>query len=655
MNPDGARDFPTLLSALQVGSVTLPNRVVSTAHGAFLDFYRPGVSGDRYVAYQERRARGGTGLIILQPMHVHPSSQALGHYAYDVEDMRPKLAAMEQAVHQHGTSVLVQLLHFGAEFRSDANDDLRPLWSFSGTPSPSGAENSHQMTSSEIEEVVDGFAATAAVAIEGGLDGVELSASHGYLLQQSFTPAYNHREDEWGEPMRFITAVISAIRHRVGRTPVLGVRMSADDFMTPERGGLGPKGLLEVAHALSDTGLVDYINQSEGSRAAHYGRSIGTYHHPHGEFLPLAGPLRAAGGLPLIGTGKITTPELAEQALVEGSCDLVAMTRQQIADPDFVSKVRSGRATRVRPCVGANQGCVDRMVGALPITCFHNPDVGREARADAVAPADVVRTVLVVGGGPAGLKAAAVAAGRGHRVVLVERSSVLGGRLNLAALGPKAELLKSVRWLVEELELLKVDVRLDTEVDADFIAKLAPDAVVLATGAATDVGAFLSGIGDGSVPGISIDEAMSIPAEGKQVVVLDHLGAADVYTAVERLASGGARVTVLTPMPTMATNVGFTHIKDLNVRLYAAGVQPETSSALTSIADGEIVATHIHSRRVTRLSADLLVAAVPSTPNLSLTGELDRRGIRTIVVGDASAPRSALHAFRDGSDAGAIL
>ena len=463
--------YPTLLSPLQIGSITVANRVVSTAHGAFLDFYRPGVSGDRYIAYQERRARGGTGLIILQPMHVHPSSQSLGHYAYDAGDMRPKLAAMEQAVHRHGTKLVVQLLHFGAEFRSDANDDLRPLWSFSGTASPTGAEVSHRMTGAEIEEVVAGFARTARLAIECGLDGVELSASHGYLLQQSFTPAYNTRSDEWGEPMRFITAVLTAIREQIGRAPVVGVRMSADDFLAPERGGLGPKGLHEVARTLGRSGLVDYLNQSEGSRGSHYGRSIATYHHPHGEFLPLAGPLRAAGGLPLIGTGKITTPELAEQALTDGSCDLVALTRQQIADPDFVTKVRTGTTARIRPCVGANQGCVDRMVGALPITCFHNPDVGRERLAEARTPADPPRSVLVVGGGPAGLKAAEVAARRGHRVLLAERAERLGGRLTLAGYGAKGEVLKAVRWLEAELAELEVDVRLDTEVDAALLTR----------------------------------------------------------------------------------------------------------------------------------------------------------------------------------------
>jgi NADPH-dependent 2,4-dienoyl-CoA reductase/sulfur reductase-like enzyme len=263
--------------------------------------------------------------------------------------------------------------------------------------------------------------------------------------------------------------------------------------------------------------------------------------------------------------------------------------------------------------------------------------------------------VLVVGGGPAGLKAAEVAGRRGHRVVLAERDTALGGRLKLAALGPKAELLKSVRWLADELDLLEVDVRLGTEAGAGLLDELRPDAVVLAAGATTDVAGFAAGIGDGSVPVISIDDALTAAVTGQRVVVLDHLGSADVYTAAERAAVAGARVTLVTPQQTMAANVGFTHLKELLERLYAAGVEPVTSTALTAIDRGELVIRHVHAKRVGRLPADLLVAGVPAQPDLSLAAELDRRGLPTLVVGDANAPRTALHAFREGSDAGAAV
>ena len=207
-----------LLEPISVGSVELRNRVVSTAHGAFLSFYRPGESPDRYIGYQERRAAGGTGLIILQPVQVHPSSQAAGHYPYEPDDLRGKLRAIKSALHAHGAAVFMQLMHFGAEFRSDASSDFTPLWSFGGTISASGNEVAHQMSGDEVQELVDAFVRTAVLALESGIDGVELHGAHGYLIQQSFSPWANNRDDEWGEPLRFVTTILERLRAQVGRT-----------------------------------------------------------------------------------------------------------------------------------------------------------------------------------------------------------------------------------------------------------------------------------------------------------------------------------------------------------------------------------------------------------------------------------------------------
>ena len=648
--------FPNLLSPAQIGRIEVRNRVVFTAHGAFLDFYKPSEPPERYVGYQERRAAGGAGLIILQPVHVHPSSHAMGHHTYDPDDLRAKLTLIGERLHAHGAKVLIQLMHFGAEFNTDARLDLQPLWGFSPLTSPTGAEVAHEMTPAEIEEVVDGFARTAAIAIEAGLDGVEVHATHGYLVQQSFSPWGNRRTDEWGEPRRFVTAVLERIRAAVGAQPVVSLRMSVDDFLPEAAGGLGPKGLRGMARSFAETRLLDLVNTSAGARSAHYAKAVASYQHPHGLFLPLDRELRAelAGLAPVIGVGRITTPELAEEAVRDGFCDLVAMTRAQIADPELVRKLQTGERARVRPCVGANQGCVDRMVGALPITCFHNPDVGREHRLGELEPASPPLDVLVVGGGPAGMKAAEVAARRGHRVVLAERDGELGGRLRLATTyGRASELGGALDWLRGELALFDVDVRLGNALDARAIVAAAPDAVVLATGAVPAPDALDPG--DDSVPVWSTDRAMGEDPSGRRILVVDHLGTHEAAQAAERLAALGGQVTIVTPFPSFGPKIGFTQLAGQLRRLADHGCRLEVGTKLVGIAGGEVTTETAHFReRITR-PFDAVVAGVPARADDHLRAPLEAAGLRVLLAGDAVAPRNAMLAFREGDNAGRAL
>lgn len=645
--------FPTLLSPLSVGSVELRNRVVSTAHGAFLDFYRPGEPGDRYIAYQERRAEGGTGLIILQPIHVHHTSQAIGHYTYDRDDLAPKLRRMADALHRRGARVLIQLLHFGGAFRSDANSDLEPLWGFGSFVSPTGSEAVHAMTREEIEELIDAYVATATLAVECGLDGVELQASHGYLVQQSMSPWANGRDDEWGRPSAFASAILDGIRASVGGEPVVGLRVSVDDWVRPENGGLGPERMRAITRELAGRGCLDLINVSAGARAAHYSRSIGSYRHPAAPLLELTAQLRESLdlALPVIGVSRILTPTLAERALCDGACDLVGMTRAQIADPDLVAKLTRGQAAHVRPCVGANQGCVDRQQGGIPITCFHNPEVGLEYRLPALREVPRPRQVLVIGGGPAGVKAAEVAGRAGHRVTLVEREDHLGGALSwLRATEHPRELLRSIDWAAGELDRLGVEIRLGEQMDADALAAGEHDTVVLATGARPAPERI--GVGDGSVPLLSLAGALAEGGGERDLLVVDNLGTDAVSITAETLAPSSRSVTVISPMQSIGAHIGFTMIKDQLQRLYAVGCSLEPSTAFMGIARGEVTTRHVHSGQTRTRRFDAVVAGVAGEPDLSLYDAARDGGAQVLLAGDVVAPRTALHAFREGDRAG---
>ena len=646
-----------LLEPLDVGPVTLKNRSVSTAHGAFLDFYRPGVAGDQYIAYQERRARGGCGLIILQAMQVHPSSQAGGHYMWERDDILPKFRAMADALHAHGTRTTVQIAHFGAQFRSDGNDDLQALWGFSPMLSPSGWEPSHEMTADEIEEVIEGYVATAKVAVEGGLDGVEIHATHGYLMQQSFSEWGNQRKDEWGtDPLRFLDVVMRRVRDAVGEQALVGLRISAEDWIPWSRGGLGADGLRAVAGHACESGLLDYLNHSEGARSAHYARAIADYYGEPGVFLPLTKGLRdVAGGVPVVGVGKILSPSQAEEALAGGMCDLVGMTRAQIADPDFMVKLERDQTERIRPCVGTNSGCVDRMENSLPITCFHNPDTGREWRLGDLDVTDDPKTVLVVGAGPAGLKAAEIAARRGHRVRIAERGSRAGGRLvHVDKLGEPGAMLGAIDWILTELDLLGVEVEYNTEVDAGVIEAGfgetgGVDVVVLATGAE---GVSIDLKSDGSVPLWSVDDAMTTGVSGARVVLLDQLGQEEQSFCAQHLAREGAEVLMVTPFPSSGVNIGFTHIRRHLENLHELGVSMVTSTVVTGISDGELTLRHVYAKTSETRAADALVIGGLRKPNLDLWDAANQHAGRVILAGDVVAPRTAMHAFREGDNAG---
>lgn len=646
--------FPKLLSPIAIGSKTLKNRSVMTAHATRYSWGDPKDSGERQISYVARRAAGGIGMIVHEPLMATP---IISGDTFQQDYLAERTKRLCESVKQHQTLIVQQLMAPGVLLRS-ARPDFDPLMAFSPSANSNG-EAAHVMTADEIEAYIAGFTQLARLMIAQGMDGIELHGAHGYLIQQSLSPWANQRDDEWGEPLHFLRSLISSLRSEIGQDALLGLRMCVDDFRDVEDGGLGSDRLIAYAQQMATEGQLDYINHSEGSSLEHYAQAIGSWRHPHGEFLPLAKRLKQAVGptVPVIGVGRIVTPELAETALEQGYCDLVGLARSQIADPDFMAKTSAGTPDRIRPCVGANQGCIDRNLLGLPISCLVNPDVGQEATTGDPNIGESPRKILVAGAGPAGLKAAEIAARRGHKVTVFEQSDQLGGRLRLASTPEIAsELAEVTRWMIDELKHLDVEIHLNHEVNKAVLQEQSPDAMVLATGATpqpqlTTIGKRLAGY----VDCLSVDAAMQSNLSGQNVVVFDTLGALEAVRCAEKLRREGANVAIVTAADDVGSQIGFTHKVETIPLLAELGCRILTNREVESFESGRLTLKSNLAESPISLECGTAVISDNLVANDALCDVISDLSIPVRVVGDARAPRNAMSAIHDGAEAGRLI
>jgi 2,4-dienoyl-CoA reductase-like NADH-dependent reductase (Old Yellow Enzyme family) len=422
-----------LFQPLTIKHLTLKNRIMSTSHASGMD--DDGMPAERYQRYHEEKAKGGLALTMFGgSSNVAPDSPSVfGQLRVDDDRVIPYLQSFSERIHAQDTALMCQITHLGR--RGDATVDY---WLPTLAPSPV-RETLHRSIPREIGEddikrIVKSFGAAARRCYEGGLDGLETHAG-AHLIGQFFSPDINRRSDKYGgsieNRVRFALMVHEEIRSSVGENFLVGMRMSIHE----DRGGLSAEDAIEIAQILEREGAIDFLNCVSGrmdTELALAEKNMPGMSQPLAPFLPQVAVMKQAVSLPVFHAARITDVATARYAIRDGILDMVAMTRAHIADPQIVNKIRRGEEDRIRPCFGATH-CMHKKP-----SCIHNVAAGRETELPQVIEptTGTIKNIVVVGGGPAGMEAARVAAERGHRVTLLEATPQLGGQLQLAAPRP---------------------------------------------------------------------------------------------------------------------------------------------------------------------------------------------------------------------------
>ena len=647
--------LPTLFAPITLRNLTIRNRILSTGHDTTLP--TAFVPNDALIEYHRARAAGGAGLIVMQVAGVHETARYTSHLLMATsDDCIPGYARVAQAVHAHGCALFGQLFHPGREIMESQDGTLPVAYAPSAVPNERFHVTPRPMSLAMIADVIAGYASAAHRLERAGLDGVEVVASHGYLPAQFLNPQVNLRTDSYGGDTagrrRFLHDVLAAIRAATGPDFIVGLRISGDER---DEEGLGADEVMATLVAFD--GQFDYYNITAGTSAG-IGSAVNIAPPmavAHGYLAPLAVGIKARVSTPVFVAGRINQPQDAERILASGAADMVGMTRALICDPDMPSKAAEGRLDDIRACIACNQACIGHFHMGYPISCIQHPETGRELTYGTLAPAARPRRILIVGGGPAGMKAAAIAAARGHETILCEATRQLGGQALLAQMLPtRAEFGGIVTNLAREMTLAGVDVRLGQPVTRALVDQIAPDAVVIATGA-TPRAARVEGAETGHVvnPWQVLRNEVNV---GGSVLIadwsLDWIG----LGLAEKLARAGCRVRLAVD-GYMAGERIHRYVRDLWIgTLHDLGVEVIPYARLYGI-DGQTVYCQHASSGAPMLfeDVDTLITNLGHQSVCALEEELTDTGLGVHVIGDALTPRTAEEAVFEGLKVGVAL
>ena len=646
-------EFTNLFSPLVISAgnseLQLRNRIVVPGHNSvFMTVTGPPT--ERIHQYWLTKARGGAAMIITHLHDVAPRSTEAENPTILLDESIELYKKISNSLHAEDTKFLIQLNHVGGEGSSRLNGGallapsaIRPT---RNQLLPTAGETPHEMDLESIERIVAAFREAASRASQADFDGVEIQAEVSFLIAQFMSPQRNLRTDQYGgsfkNRMRFAKEVISAVRQGLGMNKLIGIRISGDEFL---KGGIDQEQAILIAEELESTGDLDLVHVGAGPGGSAH---IPPTYHRAGSFAYLSEGIRRAIRLPVLSSQRINDPSIAEHMLREGISDLVAMNRAIMADPEMPLKAMQGRKDEIRHCIACNE-CISRNQAGMPIACTMNAEMGREASMP-ITPATISKNVMIVGGGPAGLECARVAALRGHTVNLFEKNKELGGQALIAARAPGREDFDEVRrYFSRQMELLSVQVNTNFNVTTDTISEVDPHVLVVATGSVSPTEGYLYG----AVEIATVRQVLSGETDCSnfnKILIVDEDHSIQALSAADFLSDLNCEVELLTGAFYAGAQTEFGTLQMVYERVLKKSVNIRPLTSIRMVDGRTIVTTNVLNGEETPIpDIDLIVTAGLSIAEDSLYRTATSLVDQIHLIGDAFAPRKMIDAILDGA------
>ena len=646
------RPLEKLFTPIRIGSMEVKNRIVMapmTTNWAPDD----GTISQKMIDYWEERAKGGVGLIIFEAVTIDAAFPYIIRTVGLWDDnLIPSFKRFVDGMHAHGAKVAPQISHPGPESFSWLKG-VQPVG-----PSPvvckTHGQVCRELTLEEIKTIVGQYGEAARRAREAGCDAMELHAAHSYMLAGSFlSPLRNKRTDAYGGTidgrLRFLREVMESIRAKAGPDFPVILRISGDEHLPGGRDILDSQ---YIAPKLVAAG-VDAFHISGGVVPDVFWRILPCLGTPPGLNVPAAAAVKEAVDVPVMVVGRINDPQLAEDILVKGYADMVVMGRALLADPELPNKAREGSIEDIAPCTSCGQGCLRTQLTYEPMTCVINPAVGREKEM-VITPVAKQKKVLVIGGGPGGLEAARVSALRGHKVMLWEKASKLGGQINLAAIPPmKQELSKWIIYLSTQVKKAQVKVELNKEATPELIEKEKPDVVIVATGGKPLTPAIPGVEGKKVVTANEVLEGKLAISRGKVLIIGGGMVGCEIADMLADTGYNQTTGSVPVTIVEMLADIGLDVIPQTRMlllpRLREKGVEVITSATVREfLEDGVIIIKDGQEETIRGMDFIILACGTESVDELS--AKIKDKVPEVYVIGDAKAPRKALEAIAEAAE-----